>query len=445
MGPSNKKTVKPTNLHASVRRLDALFDAWSIVREKGLKSDSVETRDEVNEFARNATQRLRKIQNQLSRGTFAFKPAKGVLIKKKNKGSKRPVVIAPIETRIVQRALLDVLQAIPGINAILHEGYNFGGVSGKEYGVPAAISKAVSASQSHSYFVRTDIKSFFAAVPRDESLKRLLTHSQDPKFNDLLRDAAKTELRDLGQYHDQDLRLFPLWEHGVAQGSCLSPLLCNFLLADFDRAMNARGIICIRYIDDFIIFAKSKSKAMSALRSALLMLQNLGLSAYDPFSGKPEDADKAEHGSTAAGFTFLGCDVKPDRVRPSEANRAKLLHKVSEIFNESISALRDPEAAVKGDSNYADAVRLAGETIRGWGNTYAFCSDDQLMRNVDTEIDKRFATYNNNFKERMRKLKPMDKRRALGLFSLTDCNKDDDPKSARSIATALRKAAKRVS
>ena len=434
MGPSNKKPVKPEALFLAVKNPDVLFKAWISVRDKGIKSKSAETRDEINAFSTEAARRLRKIATQLKAGKFQFVPAKGILIKKKAKSSKRPVVVAPIESRIVQRAILDVLQAVPAIKSILHEGYNFGGVEGTEFGVPAAVAKAVISSKKTDYFIRTDIKSFFVDIPRSIALDRILKHSNDPLFDALLHSAAKTELRDVQNYEEEERALFPLWEDGVAQGSCLSPLLCNFLLSEFDRQMNARDIVCIRYIDDFILFAKSESAARAALAGAMKLLGALGLDAYDPFSGRVEDAEKAEHGRTDTNeITFLGCELRRDRVRPSRANQVRLRKKIDDLFSASLKAASNPSAAVKSENNYADAIRIASETVKGWGNTYSFCSDDNLMKNLDLELANIFDDFNKEMRARIARMSPIDKRRALGFFALEDCNRDDREISARSL------------
>jgi len=65
----------------------------------------------------------------------------GVPIRKTGKHSKRPLVVAPIESRIVQRAIHDVLLSTPEIKRYAENQYSFGGVK-KQYakaGVPGAI------------------------------------------------------------------------------------------------------------------------------------------------------------------------------------------------------------------------------------------------------------------------------------------------------------------
>lgn len=305
----SSKSKSPSQLLRSSANLDA---AWRQVRANSERSQSVEIREESRAFEKNTSSNLKSIQTRLSRKSFVFKPAKGIALRRKGK-KPRPIVVAPVESRIVQRALLNIVQEVPAIKSELTAGFNFGGVPGHGFGVPAAIAKAIRTMRDSGYFIRTDIKSFFVDIPRASAVEAILAHIDDKQFGEVFRKATVTELADMVKL-GEDAKLFPLELAGVAQGSALSPLLCNYLLRDFDRAMNARGITCIRYIDDFIIFAKNKSTAFKALDGAIAILKELGLEAYNPLN--PAHASKAEHGPTSGPIEFLGCEITLKRVRP---------------------------------------------------------------------------------------------------------------------------------
>ena len=424
----------PPNLCVLLRRFSNLEEAWRHVRSHAIRSQSPEIRAEARLFEQSVTAKLRSVQSRLGQDRFKFEPARGITIRRKGK-TPRPVVVAPIESRIVQRALLNVLQGIPAIKSALQAGYNYGGISGSGFGVPAAIAKALLAVRSSGYYIRTDIKSFFIAVPRATALDAILSHVDDPGFAAIFRRATQVELQDVERL-GQDVALFPLHDTGVAQGSALSPLLCNYLLREFDKQMNGRGIVCIRYIDDFILFAKDKSQAFKAFRSAQNALKALGLEAYDP--NNPAEKDKADHGRTDGTVDFLGCEVSLTRVRPQRENWKSILTRIEEIFEDCIKALDKPAEAVRlpdGRGTYAGAIRAASNVVRGWGNTYSFCNDDRLMRNIDRLIDQRLASFRSQFNHRISSLGVDDRRRALGFFLLADCNKDLSADSARTLAS----------
>ena len=396
-----------------VRTKANIHDAWRKIQENGRNSASQETRREIAEFSDQAAQRLDRLTRKLRAGTFEFPKSKGIAAKKKS-GGKRPIVLAPIEARIVQRAILNVIQDIPAIRAKIGVGHNFGGIVGA--GVPEAIDQAVMAARASGYFIRTDIKSFFINVPRDRALLKITEITKEEEFALLLKGATDTELNNLASL-GEDSQLFPLEGTGVAQGSCLSPLLCNLLLEDFDAAMNDRGIRCIRYIDDFILFARDRRHAFAALKSARGFLSKLGLDAYNPL----ENSEKAEHGPTSGTIAFLGCEIQKDAVRPSRAARNALLNRVKSVFDDSLGALATPKLAVERHQTFAEALVDASHVIRGWGNSYAFCTDQRVNDFLDEEIKKRLVDFREGFRKRIDRMKRDDRQRALGLFLLADC------------------------
>ena len=111
--PSTQSSMAtPPRLYKLLCRFRNLEEAWRQVRSHALQSQSPEIRKESQLFEESATSKLRSVQSRLAQGRFKFEPARGIAIRRKGK-KPRPVVVAPIESRIVQRALLNVLQKFP--------------------------------------------------------------------------------------------------------------------------------------------------------------------------------------------------------------------------------------------------------------------------------------------------------------------------------------------
>src|SRR4029077_16928618 len=146
-GPSGYHMT--AGLIQDVRKIETLGRAWRVIHENGRSSQSRDTRREIEEFANHAESRLTRIQRQLSHGAFRFAPAKGIETPKKDRRGFRPLVIAPVESRIVQRAVHDVLLKVPSIRRRTANPYSFGGVRKAEgktvAAVPAAIQAALTA------------------------------------------------------------------------------------------------------------------------------------------------------------------------------------------------------------------------------------------------------------------------------------------------------------
>lgn len=403
-------------LYDSVRRRGRLWRAWSDVHRNAISSKSADTRTEANAFKQEIVRHIERIARQLQQNRFRFLPQKGVLIPKAS-GQSRPIVIAPLESRIVQRSILDALQDIPALRQTLCAGYNFGGVPGKDFGVPGAILRAQSEFKARPYYIRTDVKSFFERVNKSLAIRHVLRFVNDEKFADLFERAVDTEIADASNY-GPNIRLFPLHDQGVAQGSCLSPLLCNLLLADLDLRMNDRGIVSIRYIDDILILGRSAEAVVKAFAAAQEMLTRLGLECYNP--RRAEDRGKAEQGIVSRGLTFLGCELTGSQVRPSRENRRELLSGVRTAFDESLHLLTNASVAAKAHGTYAETITLVGKIVQGWANTFGFCTDDRVMGGLDAEITSLVEGYTKSVFTLLRRSSPLNRRRGLGVFAIAD-------------------------
>ncbi len=423
MGPSTNKTKKnraaaaASHLYDRVRDRSRLWHAWEIVNQNASKSGSSKTKSEASHFRSRLRLGLEKIARSLHARTFAFEPQRAVAIERPGKSS-RPLVVAPIANRIVQRALLDTLHEVPHIRSKLNAGFNFGGVADK--GVPDAVKKVFDISKTHGFFIRTDINGFFQRVNRSDAVASLLAGINDEDFVDLATRATITELDDATRHMEQ-MGIFPLYEEGVAQGSCLSPLLCNVLLHPFDEQMNSRGVVTVRYIDDFILLAPSERAVRRAFESAKSWLAERGLTCYDPFN--PEHSDKAAFGRMEKGADFLGCEVSTSLIRPTRKNFKSLVRKVEEAFENSLRSLKTPSKAQNDHTTFAETIVVASKTLRAWANTYGFCTDSRIFRDIDSSIGQAMSTYEMDYHRLRAGMREVDARRATGLFPLVDRKK----------------------
>lgn len=419
MGPSTKPRRTSKNaqspLYDLVRERDRLWSAWEVVNRNALRSRASKTRQEADTYRHRLRRNIEQLARKLTERRFRFEPQRAVAVQKPNSVKKRPLVVAPIANRVVQRSLLDTLQEVPSIHSRLTAGFNFGGVKGK--GVPEAVNKVAAHATSHPYFIRTDISGFFQHVRRQEALDALLEGIHEPDFTALVTSAITTELDDATQ-HLAEMGIFPLYEEGVAQGSCLSPLLCNVLLHPFDEQMNARNVVTVRYIDDFILLANNERAARKAFSSAQQWLSVRGLTCYDPFN--PTHAKKAEHGTLTAGATFLGCDISSQAIRPSRENFKGLERKLLDGLRESLKAMKTPIKAQEYRQTFAETLTWASATVRGWGNTFGFCSDERLFRDVDSNISQVLSEYEQEFLRLRHRMSADDSRRVTGVFLLRD-------------------------
>lgn len=394
--------------------MKSLFTAWQTVRESGSQSSSLELRNSITTYERELLKNLGSLQRQLSRGNFSFSPIKGILLKKGK--DKRPIGIANIDDRILQRALLNTLMTVKELERAINNPNSFGG--NKDGGVSKALNALNQAIElGATSYIKTDIKRFFGTIPRTKALNSLFKFlpDDDPSINSLLTQAVECELENANAKHIQEyINLFPKYDVGVVQGCCLSPILGNILLHDFDNEQKNRSTTCLRYIDDFIIVGQ-EADIRGSFKLALKTLSKLEL---DVFRLNEKDT-KCEQGFLKAGVKFLGCHIRQGGVRPSKESKEKLLGALEEMFGKSVLMMRERKDFNPKKHAYSSVLNNARLKIKGWADAYHFCNDTSYLLPIDRKIAEMLDTYMKDAHRIIQnQSKEEDKRLLLGFQSV---------------------------
>lgn len=226
-----------------------------------------------------------RLSGDLQQGRY-FAAAPSTVSIAKADGSLRVLSIFSLRDRLVQRALLDLVQ--PVSEARFHDA-SFGFRPGR--GVAKAVMRAqVLVDGGYPWLVDADIRSCFDSIPRRPLLDAVEAWLDDTDAPALIAACLGWRKGDLGR----DVR-------GIPQGACISPWLCNVFLDRFDARSERAGAPLVRYADDFLLFAVSRRGAESLLRRCQRWLGALGLSLH-PRKSRVVDA----HGPVA----FLGRQVQ---------------------------------------------------------------------------------------------------------------------------------------
>ncbi|MEI9995793.1 MAG: reverse transcriptase domain-containing protein [Rhizomicrobium sp.] len=372
-------------------------------------------------------------------GSYKFSPQKGILKKRKSSPGEppkepRPIVVAPAKNRIVQRAILDVCQSddmttkkrLGGLIEVLRCPTSVGGLP--ERGVPEAIALIGQAmAAGATWYVRSDLKDFFQAVPKQAVKDFLAQNISDSEFVRVFMDALSTELENEDEVRAL-LRLFPKGEIGVPQGSALSALCANIVLAQFDSEFNRRGVVTIRYLDDFVILGRGKIATEKAFRAAAALLKKLGFECHDPFD---KGSKKAAAGPVHVGFQFLSFDLKPSRLAPSRQACGDFLADIDEAIAKAKSAIAGNEDQLRrAEPRYIQSLALIDRKIRGWGDAFRASNDRLLFAQLDSKVDQRIAAFQKWFERQIAARKIEQRRRLLGIALLSDTPSNDAEEKA---------------
>jgi len=421
-----------TDLNKALRRLSNLEAAWRVISANGRTSKSDEVKLELEKFAQDASRNLRSIQTRLVKKTFAFGLAKGVPVPKLDEhgnrtGKSRPIVLAPVESRVVQRATLNVLLTVEKLQPFVKTPFSFGGIRSERRrdetsrearskalsAVPAAIDcvlKQIGAGGK--YVASADIRSFFTQISKSHVESIVANAVEDPIFMAFFKSSIKVELFNLAELR-ANAADFPIEDIGVAQGNSLSPLLGNIVLSDFDRLMNEGDCRCIRYIDDFIIIAPTEKAANARLRRSIEILRGLGMEL------SPEKSSKGGM-PVEAGFDFLGISIKPGIIRPAQKAQAKFLTSLDAVFLEGVKSMRGVANGATFDRTRSllGTMRRVDGMIDGWGKHYWFCNDQPSMAAIDGKIATRIGKFLGEYRDIRELADPKLKTSILGISEL---------------------------
>lgn len=417
-----KKRSSTSGLASRVRETATLLQAWHAIRRNGETSRSPKTREATRKFGADLPRQLRRIQERLRRSPYIFAPQIGATPEKAKGKGKRPLVISPLEDRIVQRAILDVLQdanELPKVQEVLATPTSIGGIRGR--GVEHAIALIQDAhSQANANFVAgSDISGFFTRISQSEVVSFLREQTDDDEFLDLFASALRVELVNANQMTPDDLRMFPTDDFGVAQGCPLSAFAGNVALRTFDTKLNGKGIICIRYIDDFILLGKCKEAVAKAFDSASAHLAKMEMSIYRP----EERPDKAFFGSIGENFEFLGYQLVPGIYPPAKKNHDQIIESVRMEFDQGrahILRALHRDIGRKPLQLYAQTLVAVDGLLRAWSGSFRASRCLKTAKEIDEAVNELISGFIAFYKQNVAGREKTDRRRVLGVHVLAD-------------------------
>jgi RNA-directed DNA polymerase len=234
--------------------------------------------------------KLEDLHARVHRGAYRALPSRRVYIPKPD-GGQRPLAIAALEDKIVQRATAAVLNAIYEED-FLGFSYGFRPGRGAHDAMDALCTGII--SKKVNFILDADIRSFFDTV-NHEWLIRFAEHRiGDRRIIRLIQKWLKVGVLEDGIVTASD--------RGTGQGAVISPLLANVYLhyvldlwAEGWRRREATGeMIIVRYADDFIIGFQHEADAQRLLDAMRERLREFSLSLH------PEKTRLIEFGRFAA-------------------------------------------------------------------------------------------------------------------------------------------------
>jgi RNA-directed DNA polymerase len=287
-------------------------------------------------YAEQAQRRLPALQNKLRKGEYQPQPARRVWIPKLGSRELRPLGIPPVENRVVEMAVRQVIEPIFE-QTFAPQSYGFRPGRGAKDAL-RRVQQLLDAGWIG--VVDADVKSYFDNIPQDKLLAAIAEHVSDGAVLELLRRFLEQGVMESG-------RGWQPTETGTPQGAVISPLLANIYLNPLDHAMARQGGQRVRYADDFSILCERAEQAQAALAAVGQGMERAGLTLHPTKT-------RIVNASEAGGFDFLGYHFERGYRWP----RKKSLDKFKE-------ALRAKTQRTRTDS-VEDIIEDLNRTLRGW-------------------------------------------------------------------------------
>jgi RNA-directed DNA polymerase len=251
-------------------------------------------------------QTIAKLEQQLRAGQYQAQAVKRVWIPKPGSKEKRPLGVPTLRDRIVQGALLHVLEPIFERD-FAPQSYGFR--PGK--GCKDALRRVEELLKSgHHWVVDADLKSYFDTIPQEGLMERIREKIADGRVMELVEQMLGAGVMDSAKGWQPT-------EQGTPQGAVISPLLSNIYLDKLDWQMAQKGFEMVRYADDFIVLCRTQEQAQEALERVKDWVEANGLKLH-PIKTRLVDA------SLAGGFDFLGYHFERGMKWPRNKSMDKL-------------------------------------------------------------------------------------------------------------------------
>jgi RNA-directed DNA polymerase len=362
-----------------------LLEAEFFALEKGAAAgvDGLTWRD----YEQNLRANIEDLHARIHRGAYRPLPSRRVYIPKPD-GRQRPLAVAALEDKIVQRATAAVLNTIYEEDFL---GFSYGFRPGR--GAHDALDALVVAIERRrvNFIVDADIQSFFDTVSQEWLIRFVEHRIGDKRIIRLIRKWLRA-----GVLEDGVVRVS---EMGTAQGAVISPLLANIYLhysldlwAERWRRREAAGdMIIVRYADDFIVGFEHEADARRFLDAMRERLREFALTLH------PEKTRLIEFGRFAAdnrkrrglgqpdtfnflGFTFICGKTRRGKFQVRrKSRRDRMRAKLKEVKERLRRCMHWPIPA---------QGKWLGQVVRGYFNYHAVPTNSRALGAFRDEITK---------------------------------------------------------
>jgi RNA-directed DNA polymerase len=383
-----QKRVRFYSLYAHICRRDTLEAAWlAVLRNDGAPGVDGVSIEQIAANPESEAAFLDELQRSLQEHTYRTQAVRRVYIQKAN-GKLRPLGIPTVRDRVVQAAVLLILEPI--FEADFEEcSYGFRPERSAHQALRTIHQHL---KEGYSAVYDADLAGYFDSIPHDKLIACVRMRVVDGSVIGLIRQWLHAPVveppKDNGQPPTVKRN-----ERGTPQGGVLSPLLANIYLHWFDRAFHLRDgpaqwakAKLVRYADDFVVLARYISPRLQHfIESKVEGWLHLQINRE-----KTRILDLRQPGQSLdfLGYTFrldrdrLGRDTRYWNLTPS----SKALARERAVLHEKIGLSRCPVPL-------PELITELNRHLRGWAKYFSLGYPRKAKRNINAYVLSRLAQH----------------------------------------------------
>jgi RNA-directed DNA polymerase len=302
------------------------------------------------------------IRGQLLNGTYQPQPVKRVELDKPDGGGVRKLGVPTVLDRLIQQAVLQVLQKRWDETFSDH---SYGFRPGRS--AHQAVARAQQyVREGYGWVVDLDLEKFFDRVNHDKLMARIAKRVSDKRLLKLIRGFLTAGVVEDG--------LVSAVDEGTPQGGPLSPLLSNLVLDELDRELESRGHRFVRYADDCNIYVRSERAGQRVIASvSSFITRRLKLKVNGEKSAVARPAERK----------FLGFSFTRER-----EPRRRIAPKAIERFKRRVRELTRRTRGVSLEK----MVEELSAYLRGWRSYFGFCQTPSVLQDLEQWLRRRLRS-----------------------------------------------------